>query len=254
MAFINNNTIFNIDELPNPIIGIAATVTQHDSGIHQHQKNQLLYAPRGCMRISLNNQVCILPPSRAAWIPANVLHRATMTNIVDYRSVYFYNTEEYQLPGGVKIIEVTDLLKALIERMALWPWDKKEEEQTNTAALFFEELRAAKEETLQLRFPTDKRVNAFLHQLSSPGALAPPLNQLQKQIGASSKTISRIFSKETGMSYQHWRQQWRLLKAIELLSTGLQVNDVAYQLDFSSDSAFIHFFRQQTGKSPMQYL
>lgn len=254
MAIINSTTVFNVDELPNSVIGIATTVTQHDSGVHLHQKNQLLYAPRGCMRISLNNQICVLPPSRAAWIPANTPHSASMTNIVNYRSLYFRNTEEYQLSNGIKIVEVTELLKALIERMAFWEWDKKEEEQTNTTALFFEELRAAKEEALQLRLPTDKRLSAFLRQLKAPDAIAPPLNELQQEVGASSKTISRIFSKETGMSYQHWRQQWRLLKSIELLSNGLQVNDVAYQLAFSSDSAFIHFFRQHTGNTPMQYL
>lgn len=31
--------------------------------------------------------------------------------------------------------------------------------------------------------------------------------------GASEKTISRIFRRETGLSYQQWRQQWRLIKA-----------------------------------------
>ncbi|PHJ43518.1 hypothetical protein AK965_00810 [Vibrio sp. PID17_43] len=46
------------------------------------------------------------------------------------------------------------------------------------------------------------------------------------------------------MSYQDWRQQWRLLKAIELLCEERQVSDVAHCLEFSPDSAFIAFFKK----------
>lgn len=56
------------------------------------------------------------------------------------------------------------------------------------------------------------------------------------------------------MPYQAWRQQWRLMKAIELLAEGCSVSHVAFALDFSSDSAFISFFRKQTGGTPSQYI
>ncbi len=68
------------------------------------------------------------------------------------------------------------------------------------------------------------------------------------------KTISRLFQRETGMSYQQWRQQWRLMKAVELLASGQRITDVAQALEFASDSAFIYFFRSQTGKTPGQYI
>ncbi len=56
------------------------------------------------------------------------------------------------------------------------------------------------------------------------------------------------------MNYQDWRQQWRLLKAVELLSTGMQVSAVADWLAFSSDSAFIAFFKKQTGQTPLMFM
>lgn len=56
------------------------------------------------------------------------------------------------------------------------------------------------------------------------------------------------------MSYQSWRQQWRLLKAMEMLCDGWSLSQVAQQLDFVSDSAFIVFFRQYTGTTPTRYL
>ncbi|HFJ9774565.1 TPA: helix-turn-helix domain-containing protein, partial [Raoultella ornithinolytica] len=69
----------------------------------------------------------------------------------------------------------------------------------------------------------------------------------------SEKTISRIFRRDTGMTYQQWRQQWRLMKAVELLATGARITDTAQALDFASDSAFIYFFRTMTGMTPGRY-
>jgi AraC-like DNA-binding protein len=56
------------------------------------------------------------------------------------------------------------------------------------------------------------------------------------------------------MTYQQWRQQWRLLKAIELLSGARSVSEVAHNLAFSSDSAFIAFFKKQTGQTPLSFI
>lgn len=67
------------------------------------------------------------------------------------------------------------------------------------------------------------------------------------------KTISRLFRRDTGMSYQQWRQQWRLMKAVEMLATGERITDTAMALDFASDSAFIYFFRTMTGMTPGRY-
>lgn len=254
MALIDESTRFNADQLAADVIGIAARIGKHDSGMHQHQKAQLLYAPQGCISITLNGMRCVLPPTRAAWIPAGTMHCAEMNNVVEYRSLYFAHHLTTQLDARVKIIEVTPLLQALIERMSFWPWDKPSKEMHNTYALFFEELEQAREELLTLPMPTDRRLTSWLATLLKGDSVAPPLNILSEEVGASSKTITRIFSKETGMPYQDWRQQWRLLQGIELLTSGLQVNDVAYQLAFSSDSAFITFFKQQTGRTPRQYL
>ncbi|MCW8335342.1 AraC family transcriptional regulator [Vibrio paucivorans] len=254
MAIIDETTRFDADMLEASVIGIAAEVGKHDSGMHSHCKAQLLFAPQGCMTITLDNTQCILPPTRAAWIPAGVKHCARMNNVVAYRSLYFDQSVSPELEHQVKVFDVSPLFVALIERMAFWPWDIPDKLTTNTVALFFEELASLKEQHLSLPMPTDRRLIPWLSRLQIGDAIVPQLNTLSQTIGASGKTITRIFAKETGMPYQNWRQRWRLQKSIEMLSSGLQVNDVAYQLEFSSDSAFIAFFKQQTGLTPLQYL
>lgn len=100
-----------------------------------------------------------------------------------------------------------------------------------------------------LPLPTDQRFTWLQRD-----QLPPPLAVLAAHIGASGKTISRIFRRETGMNYQQWRQQWRLLKAVELLANRQSITSVALDLGFASDSAFIAFFKGLTGHTPRAYI
>ena len=102
---------------------------------------------------------------------------------------------------------------------------------------------------MHLALPQDYRLQKIDFQ-----QLPPPLHVLTATVGASEKTITRIFQKETGLGYQAWRQQWRLLKAIALLSDDLPLMEVAHQLGFASDTIFAQFFKRMTGKTPKQYL
>ena len=125
MAFILPDHPFDPDQLTGSVIGIASALGWHDSGLHQHQRHQLLFAQSGCMTMELEGRVCLLPPTRAAWLPAGTEHRILMRGVVAYRSLYFQPHPE--LPSTVEVLAINPLLHELIERMALWPWDKPQE-------------------------------------------------------------------------------------------------------------------------------
>ncbi|MEO2215934.1 helix-turn-helix transcriptional regulator [Chromobacterium vaccinii] len=251
MALILAEQEFDADGFDAPVIGIAADMGLHDSGRHCHRRHQLLFAAAGCITIELADTLCLLPPSRAAWIPAGTAHRVLMRGVVAYRSLYFAAELPFPAPP-LQVVEVNPLLREVIERMAFWPWDWPVEKQAGLLAVFGEELQAARGENWRLPFPTDARLAAWLDSVHR-GELPPRLNQLVEQVGASERTISRIFIRDTSMSYQAWRQQWRLLRAMELLADGTSAGETAQRLEFASDSAFIAFFRQHTGETPARY-
>ncbi|WP_392563102.1 helix-turn-helix domain-containing protein [Orbus sturtevantii] len=60
--------------------------------------------------------------------------------------------------------------------------------------------------------------------------------------------------RETGLTYQQWRQQWRFLKSIELLSERSNISSIANNLGFSSGSAFVYFFKKMSGVTPKAYI
>src|SRR5450830_1655032 len=123
MAWLAADESFDPDCLAAPVVGITALLGDHDSGLHRHQRGQLLFTRQGCTRITLDNQLCLLPPSRAAWIPCGVPHRAVMHKTVDYRSLYVSPALAEQLPNQVRVIEVSTLLHAVLEPMAMAPYE-----------------------------------------------------------------------------------------------------------------------------------
>jgi AraC-like DNA-binding protein len=74
-----------------------------------------------------------------------------------------------------------------------------------------------------------------------------------RRVGASARTLARLFERETGMSFRAWRQQARLLAALTRLAADEPVTSVAFDLGYDSLSAFIAMFRRATGTTPGRY-
>lgn len=242
---------FDADAMIAPVTGIASRLVQHDSGWHSHGRGQLLFAYSGSMRITLPDTISILPPIRVAWIPAGTPHRIRIHSEVEYRSIYLDQSRLDPPFAAPSIVNMTPLLREIFERISFQPLDTDWSHGVpcNLLAICMDELRAARQEPMLLPVPTDPRL-ADLDLEELP----PELEVLSQRVGASARTITRIFRRQAGMTYQAWRQSWRLLRAVDLLASGQSVTAVASDLGFSSDSAFIAFFRQMTGETPRRYV
>lgn len=69
----------------------------------------------------------------------------------------------------------------------------------------------------------------------------------------SRRTFTRAFKRETGMGVALWRQQFRLLEVLLLLSTGSNVTSVALDVVYDSASALCVMFQRAFGVSPSKY-
>lgn len=251
MARLAPTDAFNPDTMAQPVTGIASRLIQHDSGMHLHDRGQLLFAYAGSIRLAMPGLMAVLPPIRVAWIPPGVAHRVQIRGEVEYRSIYLDPARIDAPVTGPAIFSMTALLREVFERISLEPFDTdwSAGAPRNLLAVCMDELRAARQEPMLLPVPTDRRLAAL-----DLGELPPGLEALSRRVGASARTITRIFQRETGMSYQAWRQLWRLLRAVDLLACGRSVTSIAFDLGFASDSAFIAYFRQMTGETPGRYV
>lgn len=103
---------------------------------------------------------------------------------------------------------------------------------------------------MELPLPRDPRI---ARSLPVAEQLPPELGELAARSGLSERTISRLMQRDTGMGYQAWRQQWRLMRAMELLLLGHRVAHVALELGFSAESPFIAFFRSMAATTPAAF-
>lgn len=55
------------------------------------------------------------------------------------------------------------------------------------------------------------------------------------------------------MTFGQWRQQARLMQALERIALGERIIDVAGALGYDSPSAFASMFKRQFGTTPSQF-
>ena len=66
--------------------------------------------------------------------------------------------------------------------------------------------------------------------------------------------MERTFLREVGMSFETWRRQARLMKAVELLVSGCAVKEVAFEVGYRQPSAFVEMFRAALGATPKAWV
>jgi AraC-like DNA-binding protein len=101
--------------------------------------------------------------------------------------------------------------------------------------------------------PRDRRLLAITEHLGADPADKRPLGVWARTAGASPRTLARLFRRETGLGFAAWRQQARLLRALERLAAGDAVTTVALELGYEGPSAFITMFRSRLGATPGRY-
>ncbi|MNE91994.1 HTH-type transcriptional repressor of iron proteins A [compost metagenome] len=106
---------------------------------------------------------------------------------------------------------------------------------------------------LHLQMPSDLRLLPICERLQQQLDDASTLADWARRLAVDVKTIQRLFVKQTGLTFGQWRQQARLLRALELLATGEKVIAVALALGYDSPSAFASMFRKQFGQTPSQF-
>ncbi|WP_327110273.1 AraC family transcriptional regulator [Nocardia sp. NBC_01730] len=116
-----------------------------------------------------------------------------------------------------------------------------------------DELHEAHEQPLQLPEPQDDRLQAIARMLYENPADSTSLAELGKRIGASTRTLSRLFRNELGMTFYEWRTQLRIYHALVLLADGRDTTQTAYACGWANPSSFIAAFTNILGTTPGRY-
>jgi len=221
---------------------------------HTHRRHQLLYAVRGTARLEAAEAQFLLPPQRAVWIPAGLLHA---THVGDSESVSVFFEPGWSKQRELRVFEVSPLLREMLLYARRWPLTRKPTDRE--VAVFFRSMLVVAEPLMQeqpaYELPRPKTefaesamswVLAHLSHAQLPAAA--------KALGTTPRTLRRRFLAETGLHFRAFVMQARIQRAMELLGDPTRsIIQVGLEVGFQSPSAFSYAFRRATGQVPRSF-
>ena len=221
---------------------------------HQHVWTQLTYCASGLMQVTVAHHglqtTFIVPPSRALWIPPGVQHTVTVLEAAELRTVDLHASVSPEGWTACRVLVVSKLLRELIHALE---GSQPGPRDNALMALTLDEITHAATQALGVPMPRDKRLRALCEAVvRAPGERAT-LAEWAIDVGASERTVARLFRTELATSFQQWRQQAILAHALPMLARGTPVSQVALASGYTSDSAFSAMFKSAMGQPPRNF-
>lgn len=187
-----------------------------------------------------------LTPATVGWFPPNMWHSAWCVGEVKGHSLQFTHADA---PAFAGVWPADPFLMLLMERIM----QRDPARQVSLLTVMLEEISIAPAAPLQLTLPQDRRAKQVAEQLLAHPHSTTNQAQLASRFGLSVRTLSRLFSEQTGLSFSQWRQQARVLASMAHLLQGEAVSETAAHCGYDNVSAFIAAFKLRFGSTPGQF-
>lgn len=243
------------------VLGVDAQVVPHS-----HAWAQVVFSTAGVCRVTAEQHSFIVPPSRAVWVPPGVVHAVTVVERAELRTLYLREAAPGAGPpplDGVaegdwtrcRVLEVSALLRELVLQLAHEPGaGPAHARERHLAAVVCDELARARPVAMGVVLPADKRLRALCEAVIDDPVRHAGLEGWAAEVGASPRTVARLFRQELDTSFGQWRQQVLLAKALSLAAQKRPMNHIAAELGYASASAFSAMVRRSVGLPPSQLL
>jgi AraC-like DNA-binding protein len=225
---------------------------------HYHDVHQIVYPSSGVLAISAAAATWVVPPQRAVWIPPGVPHAHQAHGPVQMRTLAISSSSaavaDQPLPVGPAVLDVSPLLREVIVALTSGggpPYTARQRATMEQVAL--DQLRRVDQLPVGLPALADDRLRAIAVLLRADPTDERTLAEFGVVVGASERTLSRLFRQEAGMTFPQWRTQFRLQHALVLLADGTPVTSTALACGWSNPSAFIETFRRAFGATPGKF-
>jgi AraC-like DNA-binding protein len=226
----------------------------HTTPAHTHDWDQLTYAASGVMRVHTDAASWVVPPHRAVWLPTGTRHAEQMHGPVSVRSLYFPPGLAKALGRDCRTVNISPLLRELILHVSrIGALDRRKPTDGHLIRVLLDLLLDVGDVPMQLPTPRDARARRFAALLEHRPDERASVAALSRRVGASRRTMERLFLAETKMTVGEWRRRLRLLHAVRLLGGGASVTSAALEAGYASTSAFIAAFKKVFGTTPGRY-
>lgn len=229
------------------------------SAVQSHARGHLVYAAGGVLAVHTDRGTSIVPANRVAWTPAGFTHYHRSHGDTDMRIVFLPPSLARLVPEHPAVFQTSGLAReVLLALTGPRNYDNAVPGYSRAARsrlmrVLVDELREAPEQPLHLPEPHDDRLQAVARMLYETPADNSTLAELGKTIGASTRTLSRLFRDQLGMTFYEWRTQLRIYHALVLLADGHDTTHTASACGWANPSSFIAAFTSIIGTTPGRY-
>jgi AraC-like DNA-binding protein/quercetin dioxygenase-like cupin family protein len=239
-----------------PVVAMAAEFSSGGVGVrHSHRRAQFLHSLTGVMTVITETGSWTVTPQHALWIPPGTVHQSRCWGTVQLRTLYVEQSATAGLPKSCQLMEVSSLVRALLNEAVTFPVEYDiDGRDGQIMELMLAEIGRMPAVPLRAPMPQDRRLARICEAILRDPGNNQDLESWSQIGGLGRRTLTRLFRRETGMSFAEWRQQVRLMEALSRLTMREPVTNVALDLGYDSPSAFSAMFRRSMGISPRDYL
>lgn len=253
---MKNLRIEALDDIDRPLIAIRNDYPpDHVIAPHSHRRAQLLYGARGAIQVTTARGTWVVPPQRAVWIPPGVTHDVRMIGATVTCSLYVEPQETAGLPTICEVFGITPLMRSLmLEAVELPPRYDPETRDGALMALISHEMRHLAVLPLALPLPRQAALLRHCQRFLADPTPHETIDDWAEALSQSRRSFTRLFRRETGLSFAAWRRQACLFAALPRLIEGESVTSVALDLGYDNPAAFTAMFKRSLGTAPSRYL
>jgi AraC-like DNA-binding protein len=251
-----NIHIDRVDGTPRSIVAVGNDYPDgHVIEPHQHRRGQLISGATGLIVLSTAAGTWVMPPQRGMWIPPAVEHHVRIAGAVSMQSLYVEPDATAGMPGRCQVVGITPFMRSLMTEALALPLEYQLEGRAGAMMeLIQHEMRQLLVLPLSLTFPAHGPLAALCRRFVEQPSVHETIDAWAAALGMSRRSFTRLFRRETGMSFVAWRQQACLLCAMPRLAAGEPVTTVALDLGYENPAAFSLMFRRAFGSPPLAYL
>lgn len=220
---------------------------QWEAHWHQHF-HEVLWGSRGTLAVETPGGVYMVPPGVGLYLPAGIEHAVLAGPRSEFKCSFFHVDLAPALRRTVGAVTVPPVVQELLGYLG--SADCELPLRRDTESLACRLLSPVDLLAIGTDLPADDRLRTIARGILDDPADDSTLEAWGLRVGASGRNLSRLFVRETGMTFAQWRLQARLRVAVSLLAGGMGVGSVARHVGYQSASAFVAVFRRETGLTP----
>ena len=247
---------FEFDKMDADVAAWRIRPLGHDEALamHAHAQGQLVMVLHGAMTCEVPGALWMAPVHGGLWIPGNVPHGNRLTADADV-CFLFVASDAADMPRDCCAMGISPLLRELILHLATPPGDDVPDGEIGRLhAVVLDQLVRMHAEPMHLPVSDEPRLRRLVAELMADPADRSTARQWAARLAMSERTFVRLVWHETCMSFGRWRQRLQLIVALQWLSSGQSVQQVAVDLGYDSVGSFIAMFKKAMGKPPARYL